>query len=330
MGFLEYILADITATLGDFTMIGPRFSWVFLASALVVALICYRKDRSEIWSLKDALRQCFPARVFLHPSSLLDYRYAVVNYFVRLLSFGVFLVSGAGVASLMQRSLESTFGQYAMGTAQAGVLVGVLTAVALVLALDFGLFFAHYLMHRFPVLWEFHKVHHSAEMLTPLTVLRMHPVDMIINSWIVAICVGLVNGAYAHFFPDPENAKWLLLSNSVVFAFYFFGYHLRHSHVWIMFPKGIRQIISSPALHLIHHSTDKKHWDKNFGRIFVHWDRMVGAAYIPTEREEIRFGIGTKEDGEYNSVYKLYMLPFQKSARLIRAKFPRVGRRAKG
>ncbi len=330
MGFLEYVLADIGATLGDFTMIGPRFSWLFLASALVVALIYYRADRSEKWSLKQAMRVCFPARVFLHPSSLLDYRFAAANYFVRLLSFGVFLVSGAGVASLVQSGLGDVFGIFAQGNAQAGALVGVLIAVALVLALDFGLFFAHYLMHRFPVLWEFHKVHHSAEMLTPLTVLRMHPVDMVINSWIVAVCVGVVNGAYAHFFPDPENARWLLLSNSVVFAFYFLGYHLRHSHVWIMFPKGIRQIISSPALHLIHHSTDKKHWDKNFGRIFVLWDRMVGAAYIPTEREDIVFGIGTEEDGEYNSVYKLYMLPFQKAARLIRAKFARDATRAKG
>ncbi|MFT7595977.1 MAG: sterol desaturase/sphingolipid hydroxylase (fatty acid hydroxylase superfamily) [Paracoccaceae bacterium] len=123
-----------------------------------------------------------------------------------------------------------------------------------------------------------------------------------------------------YFYPDPENARWLVLSNAVVFVFYFFGYHLRHSHVWIMFPKGIRQIISSPALHLIHHSVDQKHWDKNFGRIFILWDRVVGAAYIPTDREEIRFGIGTDEDGQYNSVYKLYMLPFRKAARLLRQK----------
>jgi len=84
-----------------------------------------------------------------------------------------------------------------------------------------------------------------------------------------------------------------------------------------MFPKGIRQIISSPVLHPIHHSAERKHWDKKMGRIFVFWDRVIGAAYIPTEREDIRFGIGTEEDGAYKSVYKLYVLPFQKAARLL-------------
>lgn len=330
MSFLEYVLSDMRATFGDFTMIGPRFSWLFLLSAIVIAMIFYRWDRSEGWSLREALRQTFPARVLLHPSALLDYRYAVVNYLVRILAFGVFMYSGAEMAANTRGVLDFLFGATASGTAQAGWIAGVVTTILLVLALDFGLFFAHYLMHKFPVLWEFHKVHHSAEVLTPLTVLRMHPVDMIINSWVVAICVGLVNGVFAWVYPDPENARWLVASNVIVFVFYFFGYHLRHSHVWIMFPKGIRQVISSPALHLIHHSTDRKHWDKNFGRIFILWDRLVGAAYIPTEREEISFGIGTSEDGQYNSVYRLYVLPFQKAAKLLRKKAERRKRRGAG
>ncbi|MFT7594165.1 MAG: sterol desaturase/sphingolipid hydroxylase (fatty acid hydroxylase superfamily), partial [Paracoccaceae bacterium] len=196
MGFLDYILTDITASLGQFTMIGPRFSWIFLASAIVIALICYRRDRSEKWSASQAFKQTFPSKVLLHPSALLDYRYAVANYFVRVLAFGVFMISGAGVAAFTQQLFTRLFGEVAPDIAQAGVLVAAGTAILLVLALDFGLFFAHFLMHKFPVLWEFHKVHHSAEMLTPITVLRMHPVDMIINSWIVAICVGAVNGAY--------------------------------------------------------------------------------------------------------------------------------------
>lgn len=320
MSFLEYLIADLNYTLGQFTMIGPRFSWLFLLSAIAIALIFYRRDRSQKWTAREAIRHTFPSKVLMHPSALLDYRYAAANYVVRLLAFGVFMISGAEVASNMQGLLTFLFGAIAPDAVGPGLLLGILTTILLVLALDFGLFFAHFLMHKIPILWEFHKVHHSAEVLTPITVLRMHPIDMIINSWVVAICVGAVNGSYLYFFPDPVHGKWLLLSNVVVFTFYFFGYHLRHSHVWIMFPRGIRQIISSPALHLIHHSQDRKHWDKNFGRIFILWDRLVGAAYIPVEREEIRFGIGTEEDGEYNSVYKLYMLPFQKAARLVRPK----------
>ena len=320
MQFFDYILADFNATLGKFTMIGPRFSWLFLLSAIVIALIFYRRTASQKWSVKEAIKQTFPSEVLLHPSSLLDYRYGAVNYFVRLLAFGIFMISGAQVASNTQGLFETLFGAQSPDTTPPGLWFVALITILLVLALDFGLFMAHFIMHKVPVLWEFHKVHHSAEMLTPITVLRMHPVDMIINSWIVAICVGIVNGSYVYLYPDPEQAKWLFMSNTIVFTFYFFGYHLRHSHVWIMFPKGIRQIISSPALHLIHHSTERKHWDKNFGRIFILWDRIVGAAYIPKEREEITFGIGTSEDGEYDTVYKLYMLPFRKALALLQKK----------
>lgn len=322
MNFLEYILVDMRATLGGFTMFGPRFSWLFLLSAAVIALIWYQRGPGERWSFSNAFRKTFPSRVFLHPSALLDYRYAVVNYFLRIVAFGVFLTSGDMAATATAGMLDSVLGTVDPLGAQAGVIAIALTIVLLVLALDFGLFLAHILMHKIPILWEFHKVHHSAETLTPATVFRNHPVDMMFNSWVVAGCVGVVNGTFLYLFPDPANAKWLVLSDTVVFTFYLFGYHLRHSHVWIMFPKGIRQIISSPALHLIHHSADKEHWDKNFGRIFVIWDKMVGAACIPDKPLDIRFGIGTEEDGEYNSVSALYFLPFRKAARLLLRRDP--------
>ena len=38
---------------------------------------------------------------------------------------------------------------------------------------------------------------------------------------------------------------------------------------WILFPRGIRSHIRSPALHHIHHSKNPKHFDKNFARVFT-------------------------------------------------------------
>jgi len=42
------------------------------------------------------------------------------------------------------------------------------------------------------------------------------------------------------------------------------------------------------------------------------WDWMFGSLYVPKERETLEFGLGSKEDGEYSSVAKLYGLPFVK------------------
>lgn len=318
MGFLDYVLADMRNSFGMVAELGPRFSWLFLLSAAIIALIWHRRDPGQPWTLRAAVRTVFDHKVFLHPSCLLDYRYALVNYFAQLFSFGMLMLTADRVTHFTAIGATALFGPNEPETAaRAGLVAIAITVALLALALDFGLFFAHFLLHKVPILWEFHKVHHSAEMLTPLTVFRNHPVDMIFNSWVVALCVGTVNGLFVYLYPDPENARWLFLSNALIFTFYFFGYHLRHSHVWVMFPRGVRQVISSPALHLIHHSKDPRHWDKNFARIFVFWDRLVGSAYVPNEPEDIEFGLGTPEDGEYNSVASLYFLPFKKAAALL-------------
>ena len=52
--------------------------------------------------------------------------------------------------------------------------------VTLFLAYELGYWLNHYVPHRVPFLWEFHKVHHSATVLTPLTNFRVHPVYMCI------------------------------------------------------------------------------------------------------------------------------------------------------
>ena len=47
--------------------------------------------------------------------------------------------------------------------------------------MDAALWFTHWLFHVVPELWEFHKVHHSAEVMTPITAARMHPVEEIVD-----------------------------------------------------------------------------------------------------------------------------------------------------
>ena len=44
---------------------------------------------------------------------------------------------------------------------------------------DIGAYWAHRAFHAFPMLWQFHAVHHSAEHLDWLVNTRAHPVDMV-------------------------------------------------------------------------------------------------------------------------------------------------------
>ena len=54
--------------------------------------------------------------------------------------------------------------------------------IRLLLLLDIGHYISHYIQHKVPFFWEFHKVHHAAEVLTPVTAFRAHPVESILDS----------------------------------------------------------------------------------------------------------------------------------------------------
>jgi sterol desaturase/sphingolipid hydroxylase (fatty acid hydroxylase superfamily) len=87
--------------------------------------------------------------------------------------------------------------------------------------------------------------------------------------------------------------------------------NLAHSHVWVMFPRGVREIFYSPALHLIHHSANPKHYGRNLGSALTIWDRIAGTLYEPTEadRRDLVLGLDPDEMRELNSVAQLFWTP---------------------
>ena len=184
-------------------------------------------------------------------------------------------------------------------------------------AFDLGAFVAHYLLHRVPILWEFHKVHHSAEVLTPITIYRFHPIDDSVSAVCTAACVGVVAGIFQWAFSAPVNEVVALGFNLGLFLYFLLGYNLRHSHVWLAYPRWLAWFLISPAQHQIHHSADPKHFHRNFGFAFSFWDRMAKTLYVPVDRESLEFGLGNGEDREYQRVTALYLVPFKKAARLF-------------
>ena len=184
-------------------------------------------------------------------------------------------------------------------------------------AFDLGMFVAHYLQHKVPVLWEIHKVHHSAQVLTPISVFRMHPVDDVLSGVCTALAIGAVGGVFTWGLGGPVDAVLVGCVNLGLFLFYIFGYNLRHSHVWLSYPRWLSWLLVSPAQHQIHHSRAPIHVDKNLGFVFSFWDRMTRTLYVPDKREPLDFGIGHGEDEEYDGLTALYLLPFKKAAGLM-------------
>jgi sterol desaturase/sphingolipid hydroxylase (fatty acid hydroxylase superfamily) len=288
----------------------------YLLTSLIIAILVERRSRSAEISTTEAVRGVFPRKIYTHSSSIVDYIYFLTNsilYLFILLPFG-------GLSLVVAQYMGEVLSLVATPTAHVGpVSVWMTLAVTLLMALtaDFGTYIAHVLMHRIPLLWEFHKVHHSAQVMTPLTVYRMHPLDDGITLIITGSLLGIVDGVF-RFFVSTQASQYVIAGiSAITMLFYVFGYNLRHSHVWFSYGPVLSKIFISPAQHQIHHSTARRHWNKNYGFVFAVWDWLFHSLYVPKEREQLEFGLGTGEEREYSSPVRLYLLPFFKVGRLL-------------
>ena len=313
---MDSVYTLIAKTLAPFFypwMSNQRIFWLYLLTSLLIAAAAFYVARRNgyIGASSGLLKYLFPREVLGHRSARVDYRFFVVNtiglaFFISPILLGTKPVMEATVAAL-----RPFVGFDGIGVVPGPVDHLIYTA-AIIIALDGGVFLAHYLQHKVPVLWEFHKVHHSAEVLTPITVYRMHPVDDILTGTLSSVTIGVVAGVFHSIYTVTPTAILVFNLNLFIFIFYFFGYNLRHSHVWLAYPTGLSHILISPAQHQIHHSSAPQHFDRNFGFIFAFWDWMAGSLYVPKKREELNFGLDADEHLAFDSVWQLYARPFRR------------------
>jgi sterol desaturase/sphingolipid hydroxylase (fatty acid hydroxylase superfamily) len=269
------------------------------APALLGALACSalyyasrRRARGRRISVTGFLRSTFPRRILLHPSSLIDLRLWALNAIVfasayGMLGLGLFFWRDAIVAWLTRE-----FGPHAPALWPAWTILTLATVLQL-LAYELAYWSAHYGFHKVPALWEFHKVHHSAEVMTTLTELRQHPVEIIVFMNWIGLATGIVFGFMTYAFGPGVRPFTLLNGNILTMAFLLTYGHLRHSNMWIAFTGIAGRILQSPAHHQLHHSTNPTHFDKNLGFALAFWDWAFGTLVIPAKtREPIVFGVG--------------------------------------
>ncbi len=140
-------------------------------------------------------------------------------------------------------------------------------------------------------MWPFHALHHSAEVMTPLTANRNHPVFFLIRNLIYSFVLGAVQALVLFLLIGKIDLLTIGGANAGYFIFNLLGSNLRHSHVWLSYGPVLEHVFISPAQHQIHHSRAKKHFNKNYGEVFAFWDWMFGTLYVPKGYEELDFGL---------------------------------------
>jgi len=317
----EEVLAKFTAVITFPLVSTQRVYWLYLLSALLIAAGVYalsaerRQHRSDgLGFIRGAIAFMFPASVWRHPSAWLDVRYFIPHQMVRLWIYG-FTIAGTTVAlqDWTLSGLQYVTGHTLLYALPPYHLLPVLSLAAIsLIAADFVAFLVHYLQHKISFLWTFHKVHHSAEVLHPLTNYREHPVDNIAYAVAFGITVGCLMGVFQFAFGSlPREFGIPLLSVTFsVFIYNISGYNLRHSHIWLRWPGVLSKVFGSPAHHQIHHSCKPAHLNKNFGFMFPIWDILFGTYYLPDHPEEMDFGLADGTEKNYHSLVTLYTWPF--------------------
>lgn len=273
---------------------GSDISLASLATAFVIAMVFVvwrRASRGRQTSFRALLRAFFPKKLMFGASTRADVGFFVINSFLAGLLLGWAILSYHAVGKSILSLLIGSFGPLSP-TALPGWLTAAILTLSLFVAYEFGYWLDHYLSHKVPFLWEFHKVHHSAEELSPLTNFRVHPVDGLVFVNIMAICMGIAEGALSYLFGKTVQQFTIAHSNAIIVIFTYLLAHLHHTSIWIPFTGLWGRLFISPAHHQIHHSTNPVHFDKNMGSCLAIFDWMFGTLHVPTkDRERLTYGV---------------------------------------
>ena len=244
-----------------------------------------------------------------HPSSQLDIQLFLGRQLLRALGLVPVLMTGWWVATHGVRWLDHTIGPQE-GLNWSPTAIAATYSLTLFVCWDLSRFLVHWMMHRIPALWEIHKVHHSAEVLTPLTFHRIHPIESWIYSLRGAVATGFVAGLFYYLFREQVSHYTLLGVPALGFLLNVLTGNLRHSHVWIAFPNSVERWILSPAQHQIHHSAEVIHHGSNYGTWLAIWDRAIGS-WRPAERQPTAYGIQDHEKNHRHDLLSAWFGPLR-------------------
>jgi sterol desaturase/sphingolipid hydroxylase (fatty acid hydroxylase superfamily) len=263
-----------------------------LGAALLIAfawMAYQRKRRNRRPRARTLIRAIFSRRVLLHRSTLADLVYCVASLMTFGAIFGWAVVSTSwindGVVAFLTRHLgERT-------PPAPAVALDAARTLALFLAYDLGFFVDHTLKHRIPALWELHKTHHSAEVLTPLVNFRVHPLDLLILANTLSLFIGVAGGAATYVFGRRATSFLIFDDNMLMVLYIYLTAQLQHTQIWIPFTGAWGRVFMSPAHHQLHHSADPAHYNCNLGASLALWDWLAGSLRPPTAQSpRLRYG----------------------------------------
>lgn len=157
--------------------------------------------------------------------------------------------------------------------------------VLLLLVTDFLWYWYHRFGHEINLFWGFHVVHHSSEEFNYTAGTRITYFQAVIRTlfWSVLPIIG---------FPAEMITTILLIHG----AYPFF------THTQTIGKLGwLEYILVTPSHHRVHHASNEAYLDKNYGDIFIFWDKLFGT--FAEEKEPATYGL-TKQLNSYSLIWQ--------------------------
>lgn len=284
-----------------------RLYWAYLYSAAVLAVL-YRLWQPPATIAANARDDGIWRGYWLHRSALLDYRYFVVVWLVKLYLLAPLVLSAKTVADGVFSLL--IFVHTPAWLSWPAVSIVLVYTASLFVAGEFSRYWLHRWLHTLPWLWQFHKVHHSAEVLNPLTFYRVHPFENLLFGLRYALSAGTVTGLCLWLFGARLSLYTIGGANAAVALFALVGGNLRHSHVYLRYPHRLEKWLMSPAQHQLHHTGT--HARFNYGGYLSVFDRLFGTLQRSnTIAKPMQFGFPKHMGSQYHSVTALLWQPLR-------------------
>jgi len=175
-----------------------------------------------------------------------------------------------------------------------------MAGLAAMVILDLAVWFEHLLSHKVPLLWRIHRVHHSDPGFDVTTALRFHPIEIVVSMvWKALVVVALGAPVWA-----------VLIFEIVLNGAAMFNHANLSLPIWL--ERWVRLLVVTPDMHRIHHSTDRRETDSNYGFNLSIWDRLFRTytAEPALGQDNIDIGLAEYRDGSPARFGWSFKLPF--------------------
>ncbi len=214
-----------------------------------------------------------------------------------LTALNIAIVSVIPVSGLLVADMAKASGAGLLNIAGGGAVLAVWAGLLLRSLTNY---LVHVAMHKVPLLWRLHRVHHSDTAFDVSTAVRFHPLEFVVQVPIGLSVIWLMGippiAIVIYELLDAAMAVWTHANMRI--------------SPWVERP--LRLFLVTPAMHRIHHSSLPAETDSNYGATFSIWDRLFGTMRQrpADELASMQIGLTECQDRRSRTLLWLLRLPF--------------------